>query len=87
MEESKSSEGKKHSLKSRTEALVREMLEKGIYFDEARKEFEKSFVCVALDMTKHNQCKAAKILGLHRNTLQSKMRLLGLNNNKTPGGK
>ena len=87
MEESRNSDAKKHSLKHRTEALAREMAERGIYLAEAMKEFEKSFVSVALEMSQHNQCKAAKILGLHRNTLQSKVRTFGLNNHKGPGEK
>jgi len=84
VDESRSSDGKRHSLKSRTETLAREMVERGIYLDEARREFEAAFISVALDMAKHNQCKAAKILGLHRNTLQSRLRQLGLGITKRP---
>lgn len=81
MDESKS-EPKRPSLKQRTEVLVREMLERGIYLEEAKKEFEKSFLSIALGMASQNQCKAAKILGLHRNTLRSKLRLFGLDHKK-----
>ena len=81
MDESRS-ETRRVSLKHRTESLVREMVERGIFFDEAKREFEKTFVAVALDSTRHNQCKAAKILGIHRNTLISKIRQFGLNHKK-----
>lgn len=78
MDESRS-ETRKATLKQRTEALVREMVEKGLLLEEAVAEFEKSFISAALERSEHNQCQAAKKLGLHRNTLRSKIRFHGLN--------
>lgn len=49
------------------------MVDKGILFDEAVGEFEKRLIKRALDQTDGNQCKAAKMLGIHRNTLSRKV--------------
>jgi DNA-binding NtrC family response regulator len=54
-------------------ALVQQMLERGIRFEDAQKEFERTFITRALARTNYNVCKAAKITGLHRNTLSRKM--------------
>ena len=54
-------------------ALVQQMIDRGIRFEEAQKEFEKTFIARALTKTNYNVCKAAKMTGLHRNTLSRKM--------------
>jgi DNA-binding NtrC family response regulator len=54
-------------------SLVQQMIDRGILFDEAQKEFERMFITRALSKTNFNVCKAAKITGLHRNTLSRKM--------------
>jgi DNA-binding NtrC family response regulator len=54
-------------------ALVQQMLERGIRFEDAQREFERTFISRALARTNYNVCKAAKITGLHRNTLSRKM--------------
>jgi DNA-binding NtrC family response regulator len=54
-------------------ALVQLMIDRGILFEDAQKEFEKTFIARALVKTNYNVCKAAKITGLHRNTLSRKM--------------
>jgi len=53
--------------------LVQQMIDRGILFDDAQREFEKVFISRALAKTEYNVCKAAKITGLHRNTLSRKM--------------
>lgn len=60
-------------VKEALEALVTEMIEKGILFDEARTEFERRFIKQILDRHDGNQSKAALALGMHRNTLSRKM--------------
>ena len=62
-------------------ALVAEMVEKGILFDEAREEFERRFIQQVLERTQGNQTRAALALGVHRNTLSRKMAELQLNGN------
>ena len=54
-------------------ALVQQMIDRGIRFEDAQKEFEKTFISRALTKTNYNVCKAAKMTGLHRNTLSRKI--------------
>ena len=60
-------------MKERLEALVAEMLEQKVCLDKALEEFEKQFIQTALVRSSGNQCKAANLLHLHRNTLQRKI--------------
>ena len=60
-------------MKDQLEGLVNQMVERGIYFDEAIEEFEKRFIKRILDRANGNQSRAAQLLGIHRNTLQKKM--------------
>jgi Fis family transcriptional regulator, factor for inversion stimulation protein len=54
-------------------ALVQQMIDKGIRFEDAQSEFERVFLIRVLAKTNFNVCKAAKITGLHRNTVSRKM--------------
>jgi DNA-binding NtrC family response regulator len=54
-------------------ALVQQMIDRGIRFEDAQQEFERTFIARALLQTNFNVCKAAKMTGLHRNTLSRKM--------------
>ena len=60
-------------MKSRLEALVAEMVERGILFQEAVEEFEKHFILAVLKRTNGNLSKAADELHLHRNTLSKRV--------------
>jgi DNA-binding NtrC family response regulator len=60
-------------MKSRLEALVAEMVEKGILFEDAVKEFEKHFILTVLNRTNGNLSKAAEELHVHRNTLSKRV--------------
>jgi DNA-binding NtrC family response regulator len=53
--------------------LVQQMIDRGILFEDAQREFERMFISRALVKTNYNVCKAAKMTGLHRNTLSRKM--------------
>jgi DNA-binding NtrC family response regulator len=55
------------------ESLVQEMLNKGVLYDDARREFEKMFITRALQRSKGSVGDAAELLGLHRNTVARKM--------------
>ncbi|MGC1685851.1 MAG: helix-turn-helix domain-containing protein, partial [Candidatus Acidiferrales bacterium] len=48
-------------------------VERGILLEEAVTEFEKKFIKSVLEHSKGNQSQAAKILGIHRNTLSRKV--------------
>ncbi len=60
-------------MRERLDTLVQEMLEKGILYEDARREFEKMFITRALQRSKGNVGDAAGLLGLHRNTVARKM--------------
>jgi DNA-binding protein Fis len=49
------------------------MVDRGILLEEAITEFEKKFIKCVLDHSKGNQSRAAKVLGIHRNTLSRKV--------------
>jgi DNA-binding NtrC family response regulator len=53
--------------------LVDEMVERGVRFPEAMREFERRFISRVLADADGNLSKAAGALGLHRNTLSRKM--------------
>jgi DNA-binding NtrC family response regulator len=56
-------------VKDQLEALVAQMHSSGILYSEAVREFKKRFIINVLQQNKGNQCKAARELGMHRNTL------------------
>lgn len=60
------------------ESLINQIVEHGIFFSDAVGEFEKRFIKKILDISNGNQSKAAKALGIHRNTLSRKIDDLGL---------
>lgn len=62
-------------MKDQLESLVGQMVERGIYFDEAVAEFEKKFIKRILERSNGNQSRAAKLLRIHRNTLSRKIGL------------
>ena len=57
----------------RLERLVDEMVEKGVQFDDAVREFEKRFISRVLGACDGRLTKTADTLGIHRNTLTRKM--------------
>ena len=65
-------------MRDELEALVGQMVDRGILFDEAINEFEKRFIRRALDRSNGNQSRAARLLGIHRNTLSRKIELYKL---------
>jgi DNA-binding NtrC family response regulator len=60
-------------VRDQLERLVQELLEKGVLYDDARREFEKMFIARALQRSKGNVGNAAEMLGMHRNTIARKM--------------
>ena len=56
-------------MKDQLEALVNQMYKSGILYSEAVREFKKRFLVAVLNENQGNQCKAARELGMHRNTL------------------
>lgn len=60
-------------MKAELDALIEQMITRGILFDEAVKEFEKKFILSTLARNNNNLSKAAVALGIHRNTLSKRM--------------
>jgi two-component system, NtrC family, response regulator AtoC len=56
------------------EQLVTQMVEKGIQYDDATREFDKRFIVEVIDRSDGNLSKAADTLGVHRNTLSRKIK-------------
>jgi DNA-binding NtrC family response regulator len=65
-------------MKSEFDGLVEGLLAGHILLQEATEVLEKKLIEGALKLEEGNQCSASKRLGIHRNTLQRKMREYGL---------
>ena len=60
-------------MKDQLEALVTQMIDRGLLFEEATTEFEKKFILKVLEKNRGNQTKTANAMGIHRNTLNKKL--------------
>jgi len=60
-------------VKQQLDTLVSEMIDRGILFSDARREFEKRFIARVLGHCDGSLTKTADTLGMHRNTLTRKM--------------
>ena len=60
-------------MRDRLEQLVGEMVDRGIRYEDAQREFEKHFIARVVSNCQGNLGKAASTLGVHRNTLARKI--------------
>lgn len=60
-------------MKERFDALIDHLTDAGFFLEQAVEILEKGMIERALQKTNSNQSAAAKLLGIHRNTLQRKM--------------
>jgi DNA-binding NtrC family response regulator len=60
-------------VRDQLENLVQQLLDRGVRYEDARREFEKVFITRALQRSKGNVGDAADLLGIHRNTVARKM--------------
>jgi DNA-binding NtrC family response regulator len=60
-------------MNEKLERLIEEMVDKGIRFADANREFERRFISRVLAGADGNLSKAADVLGMHRNTLSRKI--------------
>lgn len=67
-------------MKDQLETLIGQMVDRGILLEEAVTEFEKRFIRRALERSNGNQSRAARELGIHRNTLSRKVEEYKLEN-------
>lgn len=54
--------------------LAVQLVDGGFFMEEAVELLEKGMITCALQRSEGNQCEASKTLGIHRNTLQRKMK-------------
>lgn len=66
-------------MKRELDTLVAQMQASGITYAEGVREFKKRFILEVLARHRGNQCKAARELGMHRNTLSRTIAELDLN--------
>ncbi len=60
-------------ISDKLERLVEEMVERGVQFEDAVREFEKRFISRVLVSCEGSLTRTADTLGMHRNTLTRKM--------------
>lgn len=71
-------------MKQKLEALISEMIDHGLLYDEALCEFEKTFIMTVLEKNHGNQTKAAKAMGIHRNSLNRRLAAYNHKESKRP---
>jgi DNA-binding NtrC family response regulator len=60
-------------VQERLRALVEEMVDRGIRFEDAVRELERHYIDLALARADGSLSRAADLLGIHRNTLARKL--------------
>jgi DNA-binding NtrC family response regulator len=60
-------------VREQLDSLVQQMIDRGVRYDDARREFEKVFITRALQRSSGCVGEAAELLGIHRNTVARKM--------------
>lgn len=66
-------------MKRELDNLVFQMLDQGLPYADAVREFKKRYILEVLAKHRGNQCKAAEELGMHRNTLSRTLTELDMN--------
>lgn len=61
------------AMREQLERLIAEMINRGIRYEDAHREFEKRFIIQALNKVNGNLVRASELLGIHRNTLSRKV--------------
>lgn len=64
------------TIHQKLEAVIKEMVDKEVRYKEALREFEKIYLETAMKKYRGNKTLIAKALGIHRNTLHSRTKLL-----------
>ena len=63
-------------MREQFDRIVAEMVDKGVHFEDAQREFERRFIARVVAQCDGNVGRAAKTLGMHRNTLTRKVTAL-----------
>jgi Fis family transcriptional regulator, factor for inversion stimulation protein len=69
-------------VKDQLDALVNQMIEHGVAYEDAVSEFERRFIGKMLEKSNNNRSKTAQALGIHRNTLSRKISQFRLNHRR-----
>jgi DNA-binding NtrC family response regulator len=69
---------KTESLNGQLSRVIFELVLRGVPLEAARREFERQFIMASLRSSEGNLSRAAKSLGVHRNTLRNKVATLGI---------
>ncbi len=64
------------TIHQKLEIVIKEMVDKEVQFRDAQSEFEKIFLDTAAKKYGGNKTKLAKQIGIHRNTLNSRAKIL-----------
>jgi DNA-binding NtrC family response regulator len=72
----KPAKGEGTTLKERLEALVVEMVQRGILFEDACAEFERHYISAVLERNGGNLSRTADELRIHRNTLRKRVQTI-----------
>ena len=65
-------------LNDQLDHLVRHLVNRGVTLAQARRIFERQFILASLRLNQGNLNRSAKNLGIHRNTLRTKVDALGI---------
>jgi DNA-binding NtrC family response regulator len=60
-------------VREQLDRLIEEMVERGILYQDAHREFERRFIARVLSRSGGSVTRAADALGMHRNTLSRKL--------------
>ena len=63
-------------MREQLDRVVAEMVDKGVHYDDAQREFERRFIARVVAACDGNVSRAAEVLGMHRNTLTRKVAAL-----------
>ena len=63
-------------MREQLDRVVAEMVDKGVHYADAQREFERRFISRVVAACDGNVGRAAEVLGMHRNTLTRKVAAL-----------
>ncbi|MBP7776768.1 MAG: helix-turn-helix domain-containing protein [Acidobacteria bacterium] len=63
-------------MREELDRIVNEMVDRGVHFNDAQREFERRFIARVVAHCDGNVGKAAEALGMHRNTLTRRVTAL-----------
>jgi DNA-binding NtrC family response regulator len=70
-------------MREQLDRVVAEMVDKGVHYDDAQREFERRFISRVVAACDGNVSRAAEVLGMHRNTLTRKVAALKIRVSRT----